>query len=352
VSAALRFGILGTGSIASEVAYALTLSERCEAFSVASRDPDRARAFADRHGVVRAAASYRELLDDPGVDVVYVAVPHSEHERWTMAAIEAGKHVLCEKPITIDASAAERVFSAAEQAGVFVLEAFAYWFHPQTDLLMSLVRERAVGELRMVEVTFSYGGRSPSAYHLCKELGGGGILDVGCYCTSMAARLVAGAAGESTAEPLDVVGLAVFDPTSGTDTYAIGAMRFGGEVLAKLLCGVTVAQPDLVRVTGTDGYVETTSPAWLEGHRSSATWLEVHRSGEPVERRTLPGGTHIFTREVDSFAALLEAGAVARSQTVAESLANMRTLDRWRRAVGLRYSTDGRYVAENVLLCP
>jgi predicted dehydrogenase len=340
VSARLRFGILGTGSIASEVAHALTFSERCEAFSVGSRDPERARAFADRHGIAQAAASYRELLDDPSVDVVYVATPHTEHERWSLAAVEAGKHVLCEKPITINAPAAERVFAAAERAGVFVLEAFAYWFHPQTDLLMSLVREQAVGELRTVEVTFSYGGRSPSVYHLRRELGGGGILDVGCYCTSMAARLVAVAAGECTAEPSEVVGLAVFDPTEGTDSYAIGAMRFAGEVLAKLACGVTVAQPDLVRAIGTDGYVETTSPAWLEGHRSSATWLDVHRGGEPVERRTLPGGTHIFTREVDSFAAMLEAGSPVQSETVAESLANMRTLDRWRRAVGLRYSDE------------
>jgi len=159
----------------------------------------------------------------------------------------------------------------------------------------------------------------------------------------MAARLVAVAAGESTAEPREVVGLAAFDPTEGTDTYAIGAMRFGGEVLAKLACWChRCATGSGSRDRGPTDTSRRHPPLGSRGIAQARPGSTSIAAASPLNGRALPGGTHIFTREVDSYAAILEAGALAQSQTVAASLANMRTLDRWRRAVGLHYSFERR----------
>jgi predicted dehydrogenase len=335
----VRFGLLATGSIAAEVADALVASGPCTAHVVGSRDLPRAEAFAAAHGIPNAA-TYEEVLTDPEVDVVYVATPHTEHERLALAAIEAGKNVLCEKPITITAAGAERVIRAAAERGVFVLEAFAYWFHPQTELLLELVGNGSIGRVRAIDVTFSYGGRDDSSYHLNHSLAGGSIFDVGCYCTSMAARIAAVAIGTGTAEPEEVVGMAVFEPTERTDEHAAALMRFPGDILADLVCGAALARPDLIRVLGEDGYLETTQPAWLEGHRSDETGVDLVRPGKEPERRVAPGGVSIFTREVDGMAALLAGGQEERDAHVAATLANMRTLDRWRDAVGLRYEFE------------
>jgi len=337
----VRFGLLGTGGIAAEVADALALSNQCVAQSVASREPERAKSFARRHGVGYPAATYHDLIVDPNVDVVYVATPHTEHEKWALAAINAGKHVLCEKPIAISASGADTVLAAALESGVFVLEAFAYWFHPQTDLLLSLIRDGAVGEVRGVDVTFSFAlAGDGSSYHGLNHLAGGGILDVGCYCTSMAAKISATAIGQTTVEPEAVVGLAIFDEIERVDEYSTAVLRFPGRILAKLSCGFRLEQPDVVRVLGSDGYLETALPAWLAGHRSDPTWIDVHLPDGDVVRHEIAGGKHIFTREVDGMVALLNGDPSARAATDAATLANMRTLDRWRAAVGLRYDFE------------
>jgi predicted dehydrogenase len=338
----VRFGLLATGSIAAEMADGLVASSRCSAHIVGSRDRRRAEEFAAAHGIGHAA-TYEEVLADPAVDVVYVATPHTEHERLTLAAIEAGKHVLCEKPLAIGAFGAERVVAAAAERGVFLLEAFAYRFHPQTELIVSLVRQGAIGRVRAIEVTFSYGSRDPSSYHLSRALAGGSILDVGCYCTSMAAKVAAAATDRGLAEPEEVVGMAIFEPAEGTDEIAAATMRFPGQILASLISGSALSRPDLVRVLGEDGYLETDRPCWLEGHRADATWVDICRRGKAPERRTLDGGPSIFTREADGMAALLAGPPAARQAATDESLANMRTLDRWRDAVGLRYDFEGQY---------
>jgi predicted dehydrogenase len=137
-----------------------------------------------------------------------------------------------------------------------------------------------------------------------------------------------------------MVGLAVFEPAERTDEHAAALMRFPGDILADLVCGSALARPDLVRVLGDEGYLETTQPAWLEGHRSDDTWVDLIRPGAEPERRVAPGGVSVFTREVDGMAALLAAGQEERDAHVAATLANMRTLDRWREAVGLRYDFE------------
>jgi predicted dehydrogenase len=331
----LRFGVLGTGSIAAEFVDALASSRSCEAAAVASRDAGRAQAFARRHGIGASYGDYPALLGDPRVDIVYVATPHPQHAEWAIAAAEHGKHVLCEKPLTMDRAEAEAVLAAADRNGVFLMEAFAYRFHPQTHRLLELIREAAIGQVRAIDVTFAFGSEDAVGGRLlARELGGGGILDVGCYCVSMSRQIVAAASGAATVEPTDVLGMASLDPVEGTDRYAMAILRFDGDVLAQLSCGVTLTQDDHVRVYGTHGHLHVPWPCWLGGRRDAASQITLTRPGAEPETIDIPGGESIFALEADGVAALLREGVDTCRPSWDDTLANMRTLDRWRAAVG------------------
>jgi predicted dehydrogenase len=338
----LRWGVLGTGSIAAEVTEALALTEHGRAYAVASRDAARAADFAREHRVERSAGSYEELLADPDVELVYVATPHTLHARWATAAIEAGKHVLCEKPLTVNEAQAAPLFELARARGCFLMEAFAYWFHPQTAVLAELIGSGAIGRVRGIDITFSYasdagdGGRATS-----RALGGGGILDVGCYCTSMAQRIVAAATGLRSPEPEEVTALAVLDPAERTDLYALAAMRFPADILAQLACGVMLTQDDHIRVYGTDGQLHIGQPAWLPGYRDAASAIEITPSGSRMHAIEIEGARSIFALQADGVAEMLRRDVTSCRPTWSDTLANMRTLDRWRRAVGVRYDGEG-----------
>lgn len=341
----LRYGILGTGSIAAEFADALATSERCGAYAVASRDPRRASVFAAAHGVSCSMGSYEELVADPAVDVVYVALPHAHHARWAAAALAGGRHVLCEKPLTLSEREARPVIELARASGLLLMDAFAYRFHPQTAALLELVGSGAIGSVGAIDVTFSY--RVPpedpaeAGRALTREMGGGGILDVGCYCTSAAQQLVAAATGLASPEPVDVRGLGVLHPSEGTDLYASAVMRFPGDILAQLASGVTLAQDDHIRVYGADGEIHIAQPCWLPGRREAPSSVAVSRSDGSARILEIPGGRHIFAIEADAVAAMLDGDPVAACEPYwSDTLANMRTLDRWRAAVGVRYSGE------------
>ncbi len=331
----LRFGILGAGAIAAEVAGALRASERCEPYAVAARDPARAAAFAARHRVAVSHASYDDLISDDDVDVLYVAVTHPQHAGLAIRAAEAGRHVLCEKPLATNARDAQTMVDAARRHGTFLLEAFAYRFHPQTALLLDLIGTGSVGEVRAIDVSFSWIDESPLPRALDRELAGGGILDVGCYCTSMAQLVVEAATGRRAPEPTDVVGIAARDRAEGTDRYAMGILRFDGDVIAQVSCGVDLQQDDHVWVHGSTGRIVVSRPCWHDRWRTADSTVEVidndgHRRSYPIR-----GGTSTFTYQVDGVAAMLAEGAESCHPSWEDSLANLRTLDRWRAAVGV-----------------
>jgi predicted dehydrogenase len=335
----LRFGVLGTGSIAAEVTDALHLTRDCAAQAVASRDAARATAFAAAHGVARAHDGYDELITDPDVDIVYIATPHTQHSEWAIRAAQAGKHVLCEKPMTISARTTEEVVDAARRSGVFLVEAFAYHFHPQTHRLLELIRGGVIGDVGAVDVTFSHRLPDPAQAPrvLQADLGGGGILDVGCYCTSMSRRIVMAATGREAVEPDEVVALAVLDPVERTDRWAMAIMRFESDVLAQLSCGVSLTQDDHIRVYGSKGQLHIDQPCWLGGRRDAASRIEARLEDGETRRVDIAGGRNIFALEADGVAAMLRRGAEACHASWDESIANMRTLDRWRAAAGVRY---------------
>jgi predicted dehydrogenase len=242
--ASVTWGILSTADINRLVIPPARASEKVDLLGVASRDATRAEEYARTWDIERAYDSYDALLADPGIEAVYISLPNSIHCEWSIRALEAGKHVLCEKPLSRRAADAEAAFDAAEHAGRFLMEAFMYRHNPQTARMKDLIAEAAIGELRLVRSAFSYGLDDESNIRLSAELEGGALMDVGCYCVS-GSRLLAG-------EPELVYGRQVVGPT-GVDVVFAATMEFPGNVLAQFDCGTALTDRDELEVVGSDG---------------------------------------------------------------------------------------------------
>jgi predicted dehydrogenase len=250
---AVRWGILSTARINRPVIAAAHASDRVELVAVASRDQARADAYAREHVIGRAYGSYEALLADADVDAVYVSLPNSLHVEWTIRALEAGKHVLCEKPIDRRPEEVERAFDAAERAGLVLMEGFMWRHHPQTRALEELVRSGRIGEPRAVLARFSFPLDDPENIRMRPELDGGGLMDVGCYCIS-GARLIAG-------EPELAFGRQVIGPT-GVDVRFLGTLEFPGKVFAHFMCGMDVPFSARLEVVGSEASALVRDP-WL-----------------------------------------------------------------------------------------
>jgi len=187
----VRLGLLSTANINRLVLAGARASSEVEVVAVASRDGARAEEYARDHGIGRAHGSYEALLADPEVDAVYISLPNSLHVDWSVRALEAGKHVLCEKPFSRRPMDVDRAFGAAERAGRVLAEAFMYRHHPQTKRVSELVREGAIGELRAIRAAFSFPLADRENVRMRPELDGGALMDVGCYCVS-GSRLLGG----------------------------------------------------------------------------------------------------------------------------------------------------------------
>ena len=238
----IRWGILGTGDINRKLLRGARGSSDVEVVAVASRDPERAAAHAAEHGIPRSFGSYEAMLDDPGVDAVYISVPNALHHPWTMAALAAGKHVLCEKPYTRRPAEVDEAFDAADRAGVVLMEAFMWRHTRQTQRLLELLPR--IGRLQTVRATFSFPLRDPDNIRLRADLDGGSLMDVGCYCIS-GARLLAGE------EPVAVYGTQEVGP-SGVDLRFTGVLSFPGGVVAEFTSAFTTDHESLEAI-GTEG---------------------------------------------------------------------------------------------------
>ncbi len=240
----VQWGILSTARINDEFLAGVAPSPTVVVAAVASRDLSRARRYADEHGIARAYGSYEELLADPELEAVYISLPNALHLPWSERALRAGKHVLCEKPLGRRATDVQAVFDLAEREGLLLSEAFMYRHHPQTHRLTELVRSGAVGTLRMIRAAFSFAIDDDSNVRLLSDLDGGALMDVGCYCVSMA-RLLAG-------EPERVTGQQVLGG-DGVDVAFVGTMAFAGGVLAHFDAGFVLAARDELEVVGDRG---------------------------------------------------------------------------------------------------
>ena len=341
MAAKLSWGLLAAGRIAGTFAGGLAHSKTGRALAVGSRSKEKAEKFGDEFDVPRRYGSYEELLADADVQAVYVATPHPMHAEWAIKSAEAGKHILCEKPLTINRAEAMAVIEAARQHDVFLMEAFMYRCHQQTARLLELVRGGAVGEVRLIKASFSFdAGSDPTSRLLANELGGGGILDVGCYATSMARLLAGAAAGKDFAEPLELTGCGHLGET-GVDEWAIASLRFPGDIVAQLATGVRLGQTNTVEVYGTDGHIVVPWP-WIPSREGGTTKILLHRKGrEGPEEIVIETSDYLYAIEADTVAANIDRRQGAPpAMTWDDTLGNMRTLDMWREAVGLTYEAE------------
>jgi xylose dehydrogenase (NAD/NADP) len=262
----MRLGIVSTAHINRLVIPGAHSSQKVELVAVASRGLPRAQEYAREWEIERAYGSYEALLEDPDVDAVYISLPNTMHCDWSVKAVEAGKHVLCEKPLSRHPDDVERAFDAAESAGRLLTEAFMYRHNPQTARLRQLLDEGAIGDVRVIRSVFSYSLYDPDNIRLRTDVEGGSLMDVGCYCVS-GSRLIGG-------EPTTVHGQAYVGPT-GTDWVFTGALRFPGDVLATFDCGTCLPERDELEVVGAEGALFLDDP-W----HCREPVIELRRDGE------------------------------------------------------------------------
>jgi predicted dehydrogenase/aryl-alcohol dehydrogenase-like predicted oxidoreductase len=335
----LNWGIISTGRIAGTFAQGLKDSKTGRLVAVASRSLESARAFGEKWNVTSCYGSYAELLADPQVQAVYIATPHPQHAEWAIKAAEAGKHILCEKPLTINAGEAMAVVEAAREHNVVLMEAFMYRCHPQTERLVDIIRSGDIGEVKLIQATFSFhAGFNPESRLFSNALAGGGILDVGCYAASMA-RLIAGAAqGKDFADPIEVSGAGHLGETN-VDEYAVATLKFPGDIVAQLSTGVRLNQDNSVRIYGTEGWIHVPSP-WMCTPTDGAIRFTVHAKGQ-AQDIVIEADRSLYAYEADVFATAVEANEVpSPAMSPEDSLGNMATLDLWRAAIRLTYESE------------
>jgi xylose dehydrogenase (NAD/NADP) len=277
------WGIISTAHINRLVLAGARESDRVDVVAVASRDQARAEAYAREHDIERAFGSYEALLADPDIDAVYVSLPNSLHVEWSIRALEAGKHVLCEKPLDRRPDEVERAFEAAARSGRILMEAFMYRHNPQTAKLRELVEAGAIGQLGVVRSAFSFSLGDPDNVRLAADLDGGALMDVGCYCVS-GSRLLGG-------EPERVYGEQVTGE-SGVDVLFSGTMRFPDGVAAHFDCGFVLPARDELEVVGSEGSLFLDDP-----------W---HARRPVIELRRESGVEEIALEPADSYRLELE----------------------------------------------
>jgi aryl-alcohol dehydrogenase-like predicted oxidoreductase/predicted dehydrogenase len=345
----LFWGILGTGRIARRFAQELPQSETGKLLAVGSRTQAAADQFAKATGIARAYGSYEALLADPAVEAIYISLPNHLHATWAIRCAEAGKHILCEKPLTTNHPEAMTVIEAARSNDVFLMEAFMYRCHPQIAKLQELIRGSAIGQVRLIQASFGYNmGGYNDDIRLQNAFAGGGIMDVGCYPVSMV-RLIAGAAlGQPFANPIiesdgyrNEMALRTYGhigAESGVDEWATALLKFPGDLVAEIACGLQVRLENEVKVWGSTGHLVLRNP-WLpdtdryKGAEGVGILLYQDGKAEAQEIAVL-SAKPLYAIEADTVAQHL-ADRQAPAMSWADSLGNMLTLDAWRRELGL-----------------
>ena len=340
--APLRWGIVSTGNIAGVFAKGLKQSRRGTLVGVGSRSVESALSFASKWGIAsdHAHGSLDGLLADETVDAVYVATPHPMHHDAVMAALASGKHVLCEKPLAMAMSEIDAMQQAARTHQRTFMEAWMYRCHPQTERVVQMVREGAIGTLRHVQGCFSfYNEFDPAGRLWDRKLGGGGILDVGGYPLSYA-RLLAGAAeGLPFLEPEQMKAVGVLHSESGADAQASAVLQFASGVTAEISCGTWVKQQNRVRIYGSEGSIEVPSP-YIISRDGSPTELHWYRDGkDQPEAIVINPDRGTYAYEADAFATAVFAGSLEVPQcTWSDTRGNMAAQFEWCRQVGVVYA--------------
>lgn len=320
----LRWGILGAGRIAGTYATAIGASENGEVVAVGSRDRAKAAAFARQHGIATAHGSYGDLLADPGVDAVYVALPNGLHAEWSIRAAAAGKHVLCEKPLAANAAEGAAMKEAFAGRGLLLAEALMYRRHPVNRMAVGLLHEGRIGPLVAMNATFYCGAGGDDAARLSAALAGGALRDIGSYCVSLlrwAAR----------AEPAAAVARGVENVPGGVDVQMAGVLHFPGGVLGAFGCGYELPFVCRYELIGRDGRIVADGGplcAWPTGEFTINVW-----TGDRREDIAVPPANHYQLMAEEFAAAVLDGRPPA--WPIDDALANLAVLDQLRAAAGI-----------------
>ncbi len=345
----INWGIIGAGSIAKVFANGLRFSKTGQLTAVAGRTPGKADALADLFGVEKRYHSYEALLADESIDAVYISTIHPLHLEPVEMAAKAGKHILVEKPIAMNAADAAKMVELARANDVFLMEAFMYRCHPQIAKLVELIQEGAIGDVLVVRSTFGFQATFNSdSRTFNREMGGGGILDVGCYPASMA-RLVAGAAaGKAFLDPVEFKATGVVGPT-GVDHYTTATLKFENDVIAEISTAITCNLPGETVIHGSGGILTVPNP-WLpsspcRGAREAlpldtqfpSSKLLLHKRGSDPEEIIVEVDRDLFSYEADMVGEHI-ANRQAPAMSWDDTLGNMQTLDKWLAELGVVYS--------------
>jgi len=303
----LRWGLLGTARITRSIIPALRAAAGHELTAVASRSAEKAEAHAKQWSIPRAITSYEAMLADPDIDIVYIPLPNHMHAEWAIKAAEAGKHVLCEKPIALTVEEVDRIAAAATRHGVVIAEAFMYRHHPQTMMLKQLLAEGAIGELRYIRGSFTFTLNRPNDVRLAHEWGGGSLWDVGCYPVSLA-RVLAGM-------PREVFGRAQLGPT-GIDEMFAGQLIFSDRLQANFDCGFCAPFRTEAELVGTTGSIRVTRP-----FKPGASETLVLSRGDDFEQIAIDNAGELYVGEVEDMAKAIHEGTPSRV-TLADSRDN------------------------------
>jgi predicted dehydrogenase len=312
----MRWGILGPGRISRSFLTGLAGSATEHAVAIGSRALDRAEATARQFGVPRAYGSYEQLLADREIEAVYIGTPNGAHAQWAIAAAQAGRHVLCEKPLGVSRAEVETMFAAAREHGVWLMEAFMYRFHPRTLRLAEIVAAGEIGAPTLVRASFGFAVTDPANVRLSAELAGGALMDVGCYPVN-AARMIAGPvrAATATARWRDV------------DVTLAGVLDHTGGALSLVSCSLVSGRHNELEVVGSDGVIIV--PDAFTPPKDRPSTMMITRGTETEEQTFAP--VDQYTLEAEGFAALVAAGHEAAAglpqMPLVESLDNAATID-------------------------
>ncbi|KAF7721241.1 hypothetical protein EC973_005004 [Apophysomyces ossiformis] len=342
----LNWGIIGTGNIAKTFASALQVAHKGKLVAVSSRSPETAVKFGQSFNVAadKCYGTYDDLLNDPEVDIVYIATPHPNHCEVAVATAKAKKHMLVEKPMAMNEAEATRIFEAVRTNGVFFMEAYMYRCHPQTVKTVELVRQGVIGQVKLVRANFSFDGRplGPTSRLWRNELGGGAILDIGGYPMSFS-RLIAGAADQKGfADPTQVKGVGHIQPETQVDEWAVASLSFDNAISAQLFTGIFADSDCGVEVIGSKGSIKICNLWRPDLTILGPVQIELCEHGKTPE--IIPVAleqTNLFAIEADAVAeAVLEGQKESKFMTWDDSLGQIRAMDQWRKEIGLKYATD------------
>ena len=322
----VRWGILSTAKIGREkVIPAMQKSNLVDILGISSRDSENAKETAAKLGIQRAYGSYTELLGDPEIDAIYNPLPNHMHLEWSLKAIDAGKHVLCEKPIGMNSKEAESLIEAAKKnPELKVMEAFMYRFHPQWQKTLDLVNNGSIGRVITIHSLFSYYNVDPQNIRNRVDAGGGALMDIGCYCISFPRFLLG-------REPARVIGIMDSDPIMKTDRLSSGILDFSDGITSSFSCSTQLMPYQRTQVLGTNGRIEIEIPVNAPPDKVTRIWLHKKEKTEEIEFEAVDQ----YMLQAEYFSkAILENSPVPIP--LIDAINNMKVIDAFRKSAEIK----------------